>query len=107
MKPLIVYELKREVSSYLATINVKNLAQTLVEGYYVLMGTELTSVIVALTDVAVTHYFKIKLHSTSNTEMLEVEWHKPFTMQHYPPTSIDDVANFVGVVHELLDSCTL
>ena len=80
MKPLIVYELKKEVSPYLATVNAKNLAQTLVEGYYVLMGGDLTtSVIVALTDVAVTHYFKINLR---NTEMLEVEWHRQCSSTH-------------------------
>ena len=67
------------------------------------MGGDLTtSVIVALTDVAVMHYFKINLR---NTEMLEVEWHRPFAMQQYPPTSPDDEANFVAVVHELLDTC--
>ena len=100
MKPVIVYELKREVSPYLASVNPKNLAQTLVEGYYVLMGGDLPSVIVSLTDIGVTHYFKIKLH---NTEMLVVEWYRSFKMEQYPPTS-DDVAKFVTVIHELFDT---
>ena len=54
----------RSKRKYLVTINAKNLSQTLVEGYYVLVGSDLKFVIITVTDVAVIHYFKIKLPST-------------------------------------------
>ena len=56
VKPLILYEVKKAVSPFLATIDEKHLAQLFVEGYYLLMGGESTAntIVVALTSVAIT-----------------------------------------------------
>lgn len=60
---LILYELKKEVSSFLSGIDEKHLSQTLVEGYYVMLGSTPDGdfIVVALTSMLVTHYFKLKL----------------------------------------------
>lgn len=107
-KPLILYEMKKQVSNFLATIDAKHLAQTLVEGYYVLMGSEcdMESIVVALTDVAITNYFKIKLPVTRDRDSrrsLEVVWHKPLNMHRYPPADMEDLFPFVDSVHEILN----
>ena len=63
---MVLYETKKVVSISLHTVSAKDLAQTLVEGYYAVMGssTNITSIVVALTSIEVTHYFKLQLPNT-------------------------------------------
>ena len=53
------------MSANVQTAKAKDLAQTLIEGYYALMGDE-SSIVVALTNVAVTHFFKLKIPATQD-----------------------------------------
>ena len=48
-------ELKKQVMPYLVSVDGKKLAQTLVEGYYLLLGGNQKYVVVGLSDVGVTH----------------------------------------------------
>ena len=89
-------------------MNGKHLAQTLVEGYYVMMGSEwgMDTIVVAVTDVAITHYFKLKLPSTRPKDQrreLEVVWHYTMKLQKYPPTQMNDLNEFVNFLHQILD----
>ena len=69
--------------SYLTSLhglNGRHLAQTLVEGYYCLLGSGVDSLVVALTSVDITHFFKIRLPATrggveEHERVLEVVWH--------------------------------
>ena len=61
LKHLILYEVKKEVDYHIHNAKAKDIAQTFVEGYYTLIGQQTTSIVIALTSVAVTHYFLVKL----------------------------------------------
>ena len=102
MKHLVLYEVKKGVSAHLSTVNEKNLAQTIVEGYYCLLGCGVTYIIVALTDIATTHYFKLKLLTTGERK-LEVIWYYSVTFPVYPPTSAKDLTPFLHGVKIALD----
>ena len=106
MRHIFLFELKRSVS-FLATLDEKNLAQTLLEGYYLMMGSEDSNcVVVALTSVAVTHLFKLKLPTTRDTKYtrhLEVVWHQVTVMQSDPPAKKEDVAPFIDSLFQVLD----
>ena len=103
----MLFELKKSVSNFIATLDEKNLAQTLIEGYYLMMGSEdLDSVVVALTSVAVTHFLKLKLPTTRDTKYtrhLEVVWHHVVVMQSYPPAQKEDVAPFIDCLFQVFD----
>ena len=73
-----------------------------------MLGRECESVVVALTDVASTHYFKVRLPITRGgdlTRSMEVEWHKACILQAYPPEEMKDLDLFIGDVHSILDEC--
>ena len=106
MRHIFFFELKRSVSNFLATLDEKNLAQTLIEGYYLMMRSEESNcVVVALTSVAVTHFLKLKLPTTRDkkyTRHLEVVWHQVTVMQSCPPAKKEDVA-FIDSLFQVLD----
>ena len=100
--------MKKQVASFLSLVDGKHLAQTLVEGYYTMLGRECASVVMALTDVASTHYFKVRLPITRGGELsrsLEVEWHTTCILQAYPPAQMKDLDPFITAVHAILDEC--
>ena len=48
-RPLILYGVKKQVASFLSLVDAKHLAQTLVKGYYTMLGHECDSVVMPLT----------------------------------------------------------
>ena len=111
VRPIVFFEIKKGVSIHLATLNDKDLAQTVVEGYYLLMGSQqgIDNIVVALTDVAVTHYFKLKLPATRDKKEprreLDVAWHHTVALGSYPPTSMEELIGFVNTLHCILNEC--
>ena len=73
------------------SVNDKHLAQTLVEGYYALVGNQQRSVVVCLSDVGISHYFKLRL-STGKAK-LEVVWHHKIALPNYPPKCEEYIAS--------------
>ena len=74
-------------------LNGRHLAQTLVEGYYCLLGSGVDSLVVALTlaltSVDITHFFKIRLPATrggveEHERVLEVVWHHWVAVPPFP-----------------------
>ena len=59
LKPLILYKLKKYVGYHLASVKDNDLAQAFVQAYCALLGNDISSVVVVLTDVGVSHYFKL------------------------------------------------
>ena len=92
--------------SFLANVDKKHLAQLFVEAYYLLIGHEssVNTIVVALTSVAVTHYFKLKLPSTrASKRHIEVVWHRTVQLKTYPPADVKHLSTFVDYVHMALD----
>ena len=106
ISPLIIFEIKKQVSQYLRNVDGKHLAQAIIEGYYVMRGSrqKLNTVIVALTDVANTHFFKLVLPS-SEEKLLEVLWHHFFAFQEWIPRRQEEVVNFIEDLHGILTEC--
>lgn len=103
---MALYELKKEVSSFLSNVNDKHLAQTLVEGYYTMLGGKCDSIVVALTDIAATHYFKLKLPTTrpsASERSCEVVWHHAVVLDKYPLSSKEQLNPFITFVHHVID----
>ena len=72
------------------------------------MGSQqgIDNVVVALTDVAVTHYFKLKLPTIREPRReLDVAWHHTVALENYPPTSMEELICFVNTLHCILDEC--
>ena len=61
-------------------------------------GLTIKSIIVAVTNVAVTHFFKLMLKDPKH---LEVMWHCCVEMTHYPPIE-SDLIKFIECVHMIL-----
>ena len=62
------------------------------------------TMVVALTSVAVTHYFKLKLPSTrASNHHIEVVWHLTVQLKTYPPADVKLLSTFVDYVHRALD----
>ena len=55
-------EVKKDVSAHLATMNDKHLAQTLVEGYYLMKAGENDKIVVVITSLAVSYFFGVEIH---------------------------------------------
>ena len=90
LKTLVSYELKQSVACHITSLNPSHLAQTIVQGYYALLGAS-QDVVLALTDIGTTHYFKLKIPSTraANNMVprhLELEWYKKIVLPQYPPS---------------------
>lgn len=111
---LILYELKQHVAAHLASVCENDLAQAMVEGYYALLGcdVDLSSIVVALTDVGTTHYFKLKLpitrnssssSSSSHSRNLELVWYEKVELSDYPPQKKEDLFAFIEFLHFVLD----
>ena len=84
------------------------MAQTLVEGYYAMLGGVPTtsSLVVCLTNIEVSHFFLLKTPATRDREErrhLEVVWHNAIFIDAYPPRRQEEVFPFVEFVHEVLD----
>ena len=107
MKYIILFEIKKTVSPNVRTSIAKDIAQTLVEGYYTMLGSEFeqTSIVVALTSIEVTHYFKIRLPITrSESRHLEIVWHhQVVVLGQYPPENAEQLIPFIEFVHEALN----
>ena len=116
VRPLILYELKPSISSYVRTLHVPSLAQTLVQGYYALLGAhkELTSVVVALTDISTTHYFKLRFplakrgtrtadNPADLPKQMELLWYKCIDLPDYPPTEKEHFYLFIEHFHQVLN----
>ena len=106
--PIILFEIKKEVSTHLRRVNAKHLAQTIVEGYYLMMGSlqQINHVVVALTDVANTHYFRLRLATpTGGRKELEVDWHHCVAFKEWMPTGPQEVVDFVNHLHDILCEC--
>lgn len=106
LKCLILYEVKKEVSYNISTLDEKSLAQTIVEGFYLMMGEGCDSIVVGLTNIAVTHYFGLKLPSTrasSQDRSLEVAWHHQIAFENYPLEVVDQLNPFILFIHKVLD----
>ena len=67
-RSLILCELKKSVAYHVTSVEASKLAQAIVDGYYALLGApqDLQGIIVGLTDIGITHYFKLKLPTTRN-----------------------------------------
>ena len=97
-----------ETGCFLSLVDAKHLAQTLVEGYYTMLSRECDSVVMALTNVASTHSFKVRLPITRGGQLsrsLEIEWHTACILQAYPPFQMKDLDPFITVVHAILNEC--
>ena len=106
MKYIILFEVKKTVSSNVRTVVAKDIAQTLVEGYYTMLGSEFeqTSIMVALTSHEATHYFKIRLPITrSESRHMEIVWHQQVVIDQYPPENMEQVIPFIEFIHEVLN----
>ena len=81
-RSLVLYKLKPNTACHITSVDPANLAQAVMEGYYTLLEApqELKSIIVGLTDIGVTHYFKLKLPSTRKSTTilrhLELIWYQ-------------------------------
>lgn len=105
---LILFELKTVVAASVTSINGKQLAQVLVEGYYGLIGCEknISAIVVALTDINSTHFFKLRLPTTRTPcgKHLELMWYKKIEIKEFPPESTDGhVSEFIEFLHYVLD----
>ncbi len=60
VKPIQLYEVKKIVGMSLSQVDSHDLAQTLVQGYYVLYEHAIPNVIVTLTDGLVFHFFGVE-----------------------------------------------
>ena len=96
-----MYELKPAVSVALGDIKECHLAQTIVEGYYTLLHKSLPYVVVAITNISITHYFKLVLSSESEPNV-QVVWHHCLQIS-YPPKEESDLNPFVEAVIDILD----
>lgn len=108
MRMLVVFELKQSSSPYLANVKVMHLAQVLVQGYYALLGnSSLCTIVVALTDIATTHFFKLKLPSTRPIagvpKNVDLVWHKCLMLPRYPPTQEEDLFTFIEHLHFVIN----
>ena len=79
------------------------MAQTIVEGYYTLLNKTLPHIVVAITNILITHYFKLILSPDSQPN-IEVKWHHLFEIR-YPPEEESDVKPFVAAVVDILNEC--
>ena len=117
IKSLVIYELKQHVAFHLASVSENDLAQAVVEAYYALLGcdVDLPSIVVALTDVGITHYFHLKLPITRNSgsssssspssryRKLELVWYERVMLRDYPPQKKEDLYEFIEFFHFILD----
>ena len=106
---VVLHEVKKQVTPFLTSVKAKDLAQCLVEAYYVLIGSTVPHMVVALTELAVTHYFKVKLPSTrgkADRRHLEVIWHNCVVLRSYPPEREDVLVPFVQFIHYVLQTCS-
>ena len=71
-------------------------------------------IVVALTSISVTHYFKLKLPTTrparndgpcetETQRSCEVVWHHKIVLEEYPLASEDQLLSFIQCVHAILD----
>ena len=85
----------------------KDIAQTLVEGYYTMLGGDnVTSVVVALTNIQVTHFFRLQLPVTRDVEAqrhLEVTWHHELMLENYPPSKVEVLSPLIELLHTIFD----
>ena len=79
------------------------MAQTIVEGYYTLLNKSLPHIVVAITNISVTHYFKLVLSPDSQPKV-DVVWHKLLEIS-YPPTDETDLKPFVAAVVDIINEC--
>lgn len=114
IRNLVLYELKQHVAFHLASVSENDLAQAVVEAYYVLLGcdVDLPSIVVALTNVGTTHYFHLKLpitrnngssSSSSHSRKLELVWYERVMLRDYPPQKKEDLYEFIEFFHFILD----
>ena len=106
VRMLVLFELKPSLSSYLTNVKVSHLAQALVQGYYALLGSAST-IVVALTDIATTHFFKLKLKSTRSRDEvprnIDLVWYKCLVLPRYPPTRKEDLFQFIEYFHFIIN----
>ena len=95
--PVIVYELKKVVAVSLKNIKPRNLAQVLVEGYYLLQQQD--KVVTVLSDVNISHFFCLKKGETSP---MEVVWYNSIVLQDYPPKAKNTLYPFLHFNHLVL-----
>lgn len=103
MRYIVLFEVKKTVSTNLHTASARDIAQTLVEGYYAMLSSEFgqTSMVVALIDIEATRYFKIRLPVTrSESRHMEVVWHHQVVIGEYPPENMDELIPFIEFIHE-------
>lgn len=107
IRSLILYELKPSVAYHVTSVEAPNLAQAIVEGYYALLGApqDLQAIVIGLTDIGVTHYFKLKLPTTRNNTTprhMELLWYQRIQLNNYPPTSVNDIKEFMEFFHKCI-----
>ena len=112
VKSLILYGLKKTVAGHLVSVDENYLAQAIVEAYYALLGGEvdLPSIVVGLTDVGTTHYFRLRFPVTRSSSSfsspprkLELLWYERIFLENYPPKVKEDLFQFIEHLHFVLD----
>ena len=102
VKPLIICELKKTVGTSIRNISPRDLAQTIV-GYYALVSHNLGSIVVVLSDIATSHFFKLNKIEDNPEKSLDVVWYHCNIIKPYPPEEKDHLLSFVRFNHYILD----
>ena len=102
MKPVITCELKKMVGTSIRALTPGNLAQTVVEGYYALVNNTMDCIVVVLSDIEKSHFFKLK-KIEDKEKSLEVVWHHCVVISPYPPEKEDCLSSFTRFIHYILD----
>ena len=103
MKPVITCELKKMVGTSIRALTPGNLAQTVVEGYYALVNNAMDCIVVVLSDIERSHFFKLKKIEDNKEKSLEVVWHHCVIISPYPPEKEDCLSSFIRFIHYILD----
>ena len=104
-RAIVLFEVKKHVTPAIQTTKAKDVAQALVEGYYTMLGgmPPSSTVVVALTSVEVSHFFKLNVPNPGETCHLEVEWYNTVYIPDYPPSREQTLFPFIQFTHEVLD----
>ena len=111
---VVLYELKKTVAHHLVSVDENYLAEAVVEAYYALLGGEvdLPSIVVWLTDVGTTHYFRLRFPVTRSSSYspppppprkLELLWYERICLEIFPPKAKEDLFQFIDHFHFVLD----